>query len=182
MTSVAFSSDGTLVATGSMDWTARIWDPRDGTLRTTLTCDESVYSVAFSPEGTLLATVSADRSIWVWDLATATTRTLIRSPDWVSATAFLPGGRYLATVTDTGTARIWDVSADPVTTVPAVTLVALAGDGYAALLPDGRYKLSGDAGDRLWWLDGLRRLAPGELDASAGGPRRLPADARLLPG
>ncbi len=183
VTAIAFASDGTLVATGSMDWTARIWDPRDGTLRTTLTCDEAVYSVAFSPEGTLLATVSADRSVWVWDLTTATVRTVIRSPDFVSATAFLPGGRYLAAVTDTGTARIWDTGTGPVTTVPAVTLVALAGDGYAALLPDGGYKLSGDAGDRLWWLDGLRRLAPGELDASAGGgPRRLPAGARLLPG
>jgi WD40 repeat protein len=187
VTAVAFSSDGTLIATGSMDWTARVWDARDGTLRTTLTCDEAVYNVAFTPEGTLLATVSADRSIWIWDLATASARTVIRSPDWVSSVAFLPGGRYLATATDTGTCRVWDTgtgpeTTGPETTVPAVTLVALAGDGYAALLPDGRYKLSGDAGDRLWWLDGLRRLGPDELDAPAGGARRLPDAARLLPG
>ncbi len=64
--------------------------------------------------------------------------------------------------------------------MPAATLVALAGDGYAALLPDGGYKLSGDAGERLWWLDGLRRLTAGERDASAGGPRRLDAGARLV--
>ena len=160
---VAFSPDGTLVATGSMDWTARIWDARDGILRTTLTCDEAVYTVSFSPEGTLLATVSADRSIWGWDLATATARTVIKSPDWVSSVAFLPGGRHLATATDAGTARIWDTGAGPETTVPAATLVALAGDGYAALLPDGGYKLSGDPGDRLWWLNGLRRLRPDEL-------------------
>jgi WD40 repeat protein len=180
VTAVAFSPDGTLLATGSMDWTARIWDMRTATLRTTLTCDESVLTVAFSPEGTLLATVSADRTVWIWDLATATARTVIRSPDWVSSVAFLPGGRYLATAVDVGTARIWDVSAGPETVTPVVTLVALAGDGYAALLPDGSYKLSGDAGDRLWWLDGLRRLAPGELGAAENGPRRLPADARLL--
>jgi WD40 repeat protein len=179
---VAFSPDGTLVATGSMDWTARIWDTRAGTLLTTLTCEETVYIVAFSPEGALLATVSTDRSVWIWDLATATARTVIRSPDWVSAAAFLPGGRYLATTTDTGTARIWDVSTGPVTTTPAVTLVALAGDGYAALLPDGGYKLSGDAGDRLWWLDGLRRLAPGELGVAGDGTRRLTAETRLLHG
>ena len=182
VTAVTFSADGTLIATGSLDWTARIWDAKAGTLRTTLTCDETVYTVAFSPEGTLLATASADRTIWIWDLTTATARTVIRSPDWVNSVAFLPGGRYLATAVDVGTARIWDVSAGPVTLTPVVTLVALAGDGYAALLPDGGYKLRGDAGDRLWWLAGLRRLAPGELDASDGGPRRLPADARLLPG
>jgi WD40 repeat protein len=180
----AFSPDGTLVATGSLDWTARIWDARTGALRTTLTCEESVYSVAFSPEGALLAAVCGDRATWIWDLAAGAARTVIRpaDADWVSSAAFLPGGRYLATVSSTGTARIWDTSAGPVTTAPAVTLVALAGDGYAALLPDGRYKLSGDAGDRLWWLDGLRRLGPEELDGSAGGPRRLPDGARLLPG
>ena len=183
MTAV-FSPDGTHVATGSQDWTARIWDTGTGTLRTTLTCEESVFDVAFSPEGTLLATVCGDRAIWVWDLATATARTVIRpaDADWVSSVAFLPGGRYLATASSTGTARIWDTSTGPETKVPAVTLVALAGDGYAALLPDGRYKLSGDAGDRLWWLDGLRRVTAGELDGAAGGSRRLPDGARLLPG
>ncbi len=182
VTAVAFSPDGTLIATGSLDWTARIWAARDGALRTTLTCDESVYTVTFSAEGTLLATVSGDRTIWIWDLATATARTVIRSPDWVNSAAFLPGGRYLVTATDTGTARIWDTSAGPAITTPAVTLVALAGDGYAALLPDGRYKLNGDAGDRLWWLDGPRRLTAGDLDAAGDGSRRLPAGARLLPG
>ena len=56
--------------------------------------------------------------------------------------------------------------------MPAATLVALAGDGYAALLPDGGYKLSGDAGERLWWLDGLRRLTAGNATrprAARGG-------------
>jgi WD40 repeat protein len=179
-----FSPDGTLVATGSLDWTARIWDARSGTLCTTLTCEEGVHAVAFSPEGALLATVCGDRAIWIWDLTTATARTVIRpaDADCVSSAAFLPGGRYLATASSTGTARIWDTSAGPVTTVPAVTLVALAGDGHAALLPDGGYKLAGDAGDRLWWLDGLRRLGPDDLDPSADGPRRLPDGARLLPG
>jgi WD40 repeat protein len=179
--SVKFSPDGALLATGSLDWTARIWDAATGVLHSTLTCDEAVYTVAFSPEGTLLGTVCHDRTIWVWDLARAAPQTIIRSTDFVNSVAFLPGGRYLATAADTGTARIWDIGAGPAVETPAVTLVALTGDGYATLLPDGGYKLSGETGDRLWWLAGLHRFTPGELATFEGGPQRLAPDARILP-
>jgi hypothetical protein len=93
----------------------------------------------------------------------------------MSYLAFLPGGRYLATSVTNGTARIWDTS-----TGAAVTLLALPDGGYAALLPDGAYKLKGDAGDYLWWADGRRRFGPGELDAG-GAIRRLPDEAEVLP-
>jgi hypothetical protein len=43
------------------------------------------------------------------------------------------------------TARIWDAT----TGAHRVTLLGLADGGYAVLLPDGSYKLSGNAGDAL---------------------------------
>lgn len=60
-----------------------------------------------------------------------------------------------------------------------MTLVGLPDGGYATLLPDGRYKLKGDPGDRLWWAIKLCRFGPGELDDYVAGLRRLPEDAPL---
>ncbi len=50
----------------------------------------------------------------------------------------------------------------PTTGAPLATLVGSA-DGWAALLPDGSYQLSGDPGG-LWSVAGLSRFEPRELD------------------
>jgi WD40 repeat protein len=65
---VAFSPDGRLLATASIDSTARVWDPATGDCLRTLTGHaESVDGVAFSPDGRLLATASIDRTAKVWN-------------------------------------------------------------------------------------------------------------------
>jgi WD40 repeat protein len=110
--SVAFSPDGTLLATASADRTARTWDTATGTLRTTLTEHTGpVNSVAFSPDGTLLATASADRTARTWDTATGTLRTtLTEHTGPVNSVAFSPDGTLLATASGDGTARTWDTA------------------------------------------------------------------------
>src|SRR5262249_19871341 len=57
---VAFSPDGTTVATASDDGTARMWNAHTGQPITTLT--GSVNDVAFSPDGTTVATISNDNT------------------------------------------------------------------------------------------------------------------------
>lgn len=47
------------------------------------------------------------------------------------------------------------------------------------LLPDGKYKLEGDPGDRLWWAMKLCRFQAGELDPYVPEIERLGADAPL---
>ena len=56
---VAFSPDGSKLATASDDRTAKVWDAATGEELSTLTGhDDFVASVAFSPDGTRLVTAS----------------------------------------------------------------------------------------------------------------------------
>jgi WD40 repeat protein len=73
VTAVAFSPDGTRVATGSGAMlgrrgggSARVFDAATGTEICRLDHDDSVTAVAFSPDGTRVATGRSDRSARVW--------------------------------------------------------------------------------------------------------------------
>ena len=67
--SLRFSPDGTMLATGSADHTARVWDVALGAEIHQLTGHtDAVLAVAFSPDGGTLYTGGLDRHVLVWDL------------------------------------------------------------------------------------------------------------------
>ncbi len=69
---VAFSPDGTRVATGSADETAIVWSVSDGAELLTLTGHTAaVESVRYAPDGTQIITGSADGTARTWDATTA---------------------------------------------------------------------------------------------------------------
>ncbi|WP_433714488.1 WD40 repeat domain-containing serine/threonine protein kinase [Nocardia sp. CA-084685] len=152
--SVAFSPDGTLLATGSWDTTVRIWDTRTHQpVEQPLTDhDDQVYSVAFSPDGTLLATGSWDTTVRIWDTRThqPVGQPLTGHTGRVNSVAFSPDGALLATGSWDTTARIWDTHThqpvgQPLTghTDP-VSSVAFSSDG--TLLATGSW----DTTARIW--------------------------------
>ena len=88
--SVAFSSDGTRIVSGSSDQTIRVWDAATGQqVGEALRGHENqVNSVAFSSDGTRIVSGSSDQTIRVWDAPTGQVNVALTTPwrqrDWIS--------------------------------------------------------------------------------------------------
>lgn len=107
--SVAFSPDGTKLATGSLDSTARVWDVTSGEQLAYLPHDLPVNAVAFSPDGETLATASNDGVARLWDLTLFSKGDTLAfpHPDVVTAVAFSPDSSRLVTACQNGFVRVF---------------------------------------------------------------------------
>jgi WD40 repeat protein len=70
ITALAFSPDGSMVASGGSDREIRLWEVSGGKLQRTIAGDETgaISSLAFSADGTLLASAGADNAVKVWEV------------------------------------------------------------------------------------------------------------------
>jgi WD40 repeat protein len=107
---LAWSPDGTRIATASRDGTARIWDAQSGASLVVLSGHVGmVEMVAWSPDSTRVATASRDHTVRVWEAATGTLLlTLGEAGDVVRGVAWTPDGAWIAATSRDRIVRLWE--------------------------------------------------------------------------
>ena len=90
---IAWSSDGTMLASCGEDTLVRVWDAEAGVeLRTFSGHGGAVWSVAWSPDDRMLASGGSDRTLTVWDVATGGRTFCVVAGEQVSAVDFSRDG------------------------------------------------------------------------------------------
>ena len=111
--SVAWSPNGTRIASGSKDKTVQVWDATNG--------DNSfayhghpfaVLTVAWSPDGRRIASAGYDGAVEVWDAFTGRNVFTYRghTGNAVTAVAWSPDGKRIASTSADGTVQVWDAT------------------------------------------------------------------------
>ncbi|MFM2062804.1 MAG: hypothetical protein RLZZ507_2474 [Cyanobacteriota bacterium] len=154
--SVAFSPDGSMVVSGSLDNTVRLWDAKTGeAIAQPITGHTgSVNSVAFNPDGNTVVSGSKDKTVRLWDVNTGKAiGQLYSHAQPVTSVAFSPDGNTIVSGSWDNTVWLWDLNTEEA--------IAQTFSGHTkpilsvAFSPDGKTIVSGswDNTVRLWDIE-----------------------------
>eukprot|EP00243_Klebsormidium_subtile_P013220 TRINITY_DN856_c0_g2_i1.p1 TRINITY_DN856_c0_g2~~TRINITY_DN856_c0_g2_i1.p1 ORF type:complete len:863 (+),score=174.21 TRINITY_DN856_c0_g2_i1:293-2590(+) len=168
---VAWSPDGSMIASAADDGAAVIWGVTTGSQLLVFEGHQGrVAGVAWSPDGSTLATASYSKIAVLWDVKTgARLRELRNHGEKVTGVAWSPDGRPVATASLDETAMLWDVE----TGTLVQTLVGHS-EGLLALAwaPDGSAiaTASSDKKAMLWdaRTQNFTRALEGHTEGVAG--------------
>ena len=115
---IAWSPDGTRIASASLDKTVQVWDIETGQKISSFEGHAGmVYAVAWSPDGKRIASASKDNIVQVWDAEhspvitrsqpQANVLTFRTHSDSVYAVVWLPDGKHIASASGDGSVQVW---------------------------------------------------------------------------
>jgi hypothetical protein len=153
--SVAFSSNGQMIVSGSSDKTVRLWNLQGNPIGQPFQGHENiVYSVAFSPDGQMIVSGSYDKTVRLWDLqGNHIGHPFQGHQAVVNSVAFSPNGQMIVSGSSDGTVRLWDIHGKLIVQIfhsiyNSVSSVAFSPDGQ--MIASGSYDMT----VRLWDIKG----------------------------
>jgi len=107
---MALTPNGNLALLGLNDYTATLFDIRNGGIRHRLTHDDIVYDVSISDNGLLGATASGDTTAALWNLNDGRQQLSLPHGNRVKTAQLSANGRLLFTSAQGEPGRIWDAT------------------------------------------------------------------------
>ncbi|MEH1940771.1 MAG: WD40 repeat domain-containing protein [Nostoc sp.] len=160
---IAFSSNGSMIASASDDRTIKLWDLEGQLLRTLKGHTGQIYGVSFSLDGQLIASASGDSTVKLWKVDGTLLRTLQGHTNWVRGVSFSPNGRMIASASTDSTVKLWKVDGTLLRTLQGHTDWVYG----VSFSPDGQMIASSsvDSTVKLWNVNGtLLKTLQGHTD------------------
>ena len=137
ITALAFSPDGTKLASGSQDKTVFLWDVATGSAVDSLAGNSGwVQSLAFSRDGTKLASGSEDGVVGLWDVRTGRSlQNLMGHRDAVTAVVFSTNDKLLISSSYDSSIKLWDATSGK----ELASLFAMGQQDWLVITPEGLF-------------------------------------------